>query len=216
MPLYRNTIMEHALDPTNTSDNLTFQRIRDTGHISADNQKIFDTLGYAIAESKLLESLPELALPDGRTNAKRERGLIALAALTVAYLIEFGGRTASGHSDSDITTTGELKKSSMTIGPVSTSNEYHQGTSHVISNRQTEVTVDHSADELKAAGIEILEALGGKTSHIIAQGTAELTAFVESLASDCLPTGGSQQQSQVPQKQAPTGEGAFPYISGDE
>ena len=209
--------MLHVLDPQEASDNITFNRIRDTGHIAGDNQAIFDSLGYVIAESKVLESLPELALPSGRNNSKRDLALIALAALTSAYLLVFGGRTASGHSDSDVTTTGELKRESMTIGDLSQSSEYHQGTSHTISNRQTEVTVNHSADQLKATGIEILESLGGKTSHIIVSGgVAELTAFVEAVSADCLPDGGSQQQAQVPQKQAPTGEGAFPYISGDE
>lgn len=161
--------MSRVISPTETTDDATYESIRDVAHVAANNAIIDMSVPFRLAELHVVQAVPDAELPGGRSYSKREEVLLALICLAGGYMSKSGGRTASGQSETERETTGEVRSKSVTVGPVTERTDYHSGTStsHTTTNRQSEIPAQSQSDFLIEQAVEILQSLGGTTEHII-------------------------------------------------
>ena len=165
--------MSRVISPTETADDPTYSSIRDVAHVAANNATIDMSVPFRLAELHVVQAVPDMELPGGRSYSKRDEGLLALICLAGGYMSKGGGRTASGQGETEreTETTGEVESESVTVGPVTQRRTYRKGTStstsHSSTNRQSEIPAQSQSDFLIEQAVEILQSLGGKTEHII-------------------------------------------------
>ena len=161
--------MSKVISPTETADDAAYESIRDVAHVAANNAIIDMSVPFRLAELHVVQAVPDVELPEGRSYAKREEAVLALICLAGGYMSKSGGRTASGQSETERETTGEVRSKSVTVGPVTERTDYHSGTttSHTTTNRQSEIPAQSQSDFLIEQAVEILQSLGGVTEHII-------------------------------------------------
>lgn len=165
--------MSKVVSPTETADDAAYTSIRDVAHVAANNATIDMSVPFRLAELHVVQAVPDVELPGGRSYPKREEVLLALICLAGGYMSKGGGRTASGQGETEreTETTGEVESESITVGPITQRRDYRKGTStytsHSTTNRQSEIPAQSQSDFLIEQAVEILQSLGGTTEHII-------------------------------------------------
>ena len=202
--------MSLVIDPVNPLDNPTYDQIRDTGHIVADNATIDKSLGFQLAERDVVRAIPALALPGGRSYGQRAYALLAVASLSVFYLVRTGGRTASGHSET--TTTGELRSQSVQVGIVQVRSDYHQTSGTASLNRTSEIAAADQFNFLRDEAIAILQELGADTTHITPSTGKRIPRFRAFLTDSRLIEREQRNQPETIEQKIAAVVGELPYV----
>ena len=153
--------MAQLVLPDNSSDEATYTGLRDLASITSSNAEIDANPLFQLAESFIVEHLPDAALTatgrnTGRDYPQRPIVLSALQFLAAANLLRGGGSVGG---ETVVEGTGALKSETERIAYITKTKSYDVGSQ---SSRQSAGDVDDSerADWLEKQALRLLSGLG--------------------------------------------------------